>query len=82
MTGSTSEDDGSGSAGLLAPISGLLAIVLAVMAGASRSYALSGSSTYLVVPAVLAAASVGCIYLKRRLQAAPTDGDGDGHRDD
>lgn len=73
---SESGDGGSGSAsaGLLAPISGLLAVVFAVMTGASLSYALSGPPAMFVVPAVLGAASVGCMLMKRRIEAAPTGG--------
>lgn len=76
MSQSGDDEAGSASAGLLAPVSGLLAVVFAVMAGASLSYALSGPSSMLVVPAVLAAASVGSMLLKRRLDAEPTDENG------
>lgn len=73
----TDQDDGGGEAAtdrLLAPISGLLAVVFAAMTGASLSYALSGPPALFVVPAFLGAASVGCMLLKRRLEAAPTGG--------
>ena len=82
MTGSTGGHDGDAEAGddaaddggtrdvqFLAPITGLLSIVFAVMAGASLSYALSRPPVALLVPIGLAAASVGCILLKRRFQA-------------
>lgn len=74
------EGDGGGPTTdrLLAPICGLLAVVFAVMAGAGLSYALSGPPAMLVVTAVLGAASVGCMLLKRRLEAGPTGGDGIG----
>lgn len=64
-------DDGSGRQNVefLVPIAGLLSIVFAVMAGASLSYALSRPPVALLVPGGLAAASIGCIVLKRRLQA-------------
>ena len=78
MAESTGDGGGPESVQFLAPISGLLAIVFAVMAGASLSYALSRPPEMLIVPAVLAAASVGCIFLKRRLEAEPTDVDGNG----
>lgn len=72
MTESTDDGDGDDDGGppasqFLGPISGLLAIVFAVMAGASLSYALSRSPETLLVPAALAAASAGCLYLRRRL---------------
>ena len=72
MTDSTDGDGAGGSSGsqFLGPISGLLSIVFAVMAGASLSYALGRPPQMLLVPVGLAAASVGCIYLKRRLNAA------------
>ena len=70
---------------LLVPVAGLLSILFAVMAGASLSYAWSGPPTGYLVPAVLAAASVGSMYLKRRLQAGAdareADGDGGGDAD-
>ena len=59
---------------LLVPIAGLLSILFAVMAGASLSLALEGPPSGYLLPVGLAAASVGSIYLKRRLQAA-ADGD-------
>jgi len=73
MTGTTQDDGDAGGSKLLAPVSGLLAIVFAVMAGASLSYALGQSTAALSVPAVLAAASVGCMYLKRRFEAEAPD---------
>lgn len=77
-------DDGSGRQDVefLAPITGLLSIVFAVMAGASLSYALSRPPVALLVPAGLAAASVGCIVLKRRFQADEGDDGGAGDEDD
>lgn len=76
MAESTDDDGGPRSSRFLAPITGLLSIVFAVMAGASLSYALSRPPEMLLVPAGLAAASVGCLYLKRKLAAASAGGDG------
>lgn len=68
------DDEGASDSRLVAPIAGLLSIVFAVMAGASLSYALSGPTEMLLVPAGLAAASVGALYLKRTVQTASGDG--------
>jgi hypothetical protein len=67
------EGDAGGEGGpdledLLVPITGLLSILFAVMAGASLGYAVSGPPAGYLVPVGLAAASVGSIYLKRRLR--------------
>lgn len=68
MAEETDGDGGSGTSQFVGPIAGLLAIVFAVMAGASLSYALGRSPQMLLVPAVLGAASVGCIYLRRQVE--------------
>lgn len=75
MTESKDGDSGgSPDSKFLVPILGLLSIVFAVMAGASLSYAMSRPSEMLLVPAGLAAASVGCLYLKRKFSTESADG--------
>ena len=68
-------DEGASTTQFVAPIAGLLSIVFAVMAGASLSYALSRPPSMLLVPAGLAAASVGALYLKRKAQSPSGDAD-------
>ena len=69
------DDEGASGSQFVAPIVGLLSIVFAVMTGASLSYALSGPTEMLLVPAGLAAASVGALYLKRTFQSPSGDAD-------
>lgn len=65
--------------GLLIPISGLLAVVFAVLAGASASAALSGSIEGIVGVVVFAGASVGLMVFRyrhgKRREAAAGDGE-------
>ncbi|QLD87500.1 hypothetical protein HWV07_15850 [Natronomonas salina] len=73
--GNGDADEGPSTTQFVAPIAGLLSIVFAVMAGASLQYALSGPTELLLVPAGLAAASVGALYLKRKVQSPSGDAD-------
>jgi hypothetical protein len=67
MAESPDESDGSTGRSFLAPISGLLAVVFAVMAGATLSNALTGPPEEFLLPVALGAASVGCMLLRQRL---------------
>ncbi len=62
------DGDGSGWGGamVLDTVLGLLSVVFAVIAGATLAQALGGTPGEYVVPAVFAAASIGCMYLRRR----------------
>lgn len=71
------DDEGASGSQFVAPIAGLLSIVFAVMAGASLVYAVSGPTEMLLVPAGLAAASVGALYLKRTVQTSSGGDDAD-----
>jgi hypothetical protein len=68
MVEATDGNRGFGSRRFLAPICGLLSVLLAVMAGVSLSYALSGLAEAFLTPAAFAAASVGAMYLRRHFE--------------
>lgn len=68
--------------GVLIPISGLLAVVFAVLAGASAPAALSGALEGIVAVVVFAGASVALMVFryrhgKRREESATEDGAGE-----
>ncbi|WP_122090178.1 hypothetical protein [Halalkalicoccus subterraneus] len=70
---SSRADGGAFPEGIAIPITGLLALLFAVMAGMSLRPALSGPPSRFTFPIAFAVASVVCFRLRRRYAAARAD---------
>lgn len=71
--GSSRADGGAFPEGVVVPITGLLALLFAVMAGMSLRPAISGPPSHFSFPIAFAIASVVCFRLRRRYAAAQAD---------
>ncbi|ADJ15643.1 hypothetical protein [Halalkalicoccus jeotgali] len=71
--GSRRAEGGAFPEGVVVPITGLLALLFAVMAGMSLRPALSGPPSHLTFPIAFAVASALCFRLRRRYVAARAD---------
>lgn len=70
MSSERGREGGAFPDGFAVPITGLLALVFALMAGMSVLPALSGSPSDLAFPVIFGVASVVCFRLRRRYAAA------------
>lgn len=70
MSSEPGREGGAFPDGFAVPITGLLALVFALMAGMSVLPALSGSPSDLAFPLIFGGASVLCFRLRRRYAAA------------
>ena len=74
VPGSNPDDRGAFSDGFAVPITGLLSVLFALLAGMSVSPALSGSHSDLALHIVFGASSTVCFRLRQRYIAARDSG--------
>jgi len=74
VPGSNPDDRGAFSDGFAVPITGLLSVLFALLAGMSVVPALAGSLGDLALPVVFAASSIVCFRLRQRYIAARDSG--------